>query len=64
MSAILRKLLTRYFAPQPDITAYEVAQLLSLAAKIDRNHGLLFRDEFWDEMKPELKRHFTEQKPK
>ena len=61
---VLRKLQVRYFAPQTDITAYEVAEFLWLSSKINRDRGIMFKDETWEAMSPNLRRHFTDARPK
>lgn len=45
------------FEPKPDITTFELAQILSMC---DRLYGMIVGDaEKWDAVPPELKRHFT-----
>jgi len=59
----MRRLELRYYKPQPDITAWEVAQMLDLVTRFSRRGGVMFTDDSWNALAPELKRHFSETRP-
>lgn len=49
------------FEPKPDITTFELAQILS---RCDRLYGLIVVEAvMWEAVAPELKRHFSEFDP-
>jgi hypothetical protein len=50
-----------YFAPQPDITAYELGRIVARmnTPLSTPNKGITFRKKTWDELDPALKRHFN-----
>ena len=48
---------TRWFVPQQDITAYELATIVTKLR-------LSVTQAQWEQLAPELQRHFTDQKPK
>jgi hypothetical protein len=50
------------FVPLPDITAYEMAHIFSMIAPgigCMPSSGLRIRQEFWDALGPEMRRHFV-----
>jgi hypothetical protein len=48
---------TKWFVPQQDITAYELAMIVTKLR-------LSITEDQWQTIKPELQRHFTDEKPK
>ena len=52
----------KYFRPQRDITAYEVAWILghAIAGFHSPWHGVEFSYYDWDRLGPEMQRHFTD----
>ena len=47
----------KFFTPQPDITAHELAVIIFNI--IDREINIRTKD--WEEMEPQLKRHFRDE---
>jgi len=54
---------TVYFVPQKDMTAYELASILS-TFNILSHRAAVMTDEAWQHLMPEVKRHLTEERPR